>query len=140
VDDEKSAIYGTVGFQAPEVADVGPSVASDIYTVGRTLAVLAMEFRGYQSTYVAALPPVEDTPLFQRYDSLYRALAKATAPNPDDRFQTADELRDQLIGVLREVVAVDSGAAAAAHSSPSALFGAPTAAGAALEWADLPAL
>ena len=30
-------------------------------------------------------------------------------PNPDDRFQSADELRDQLLGVLREVVAVDSG-------------------------------
>src|SRR5207237_4153034 len=42
VDDEQSAIYGTTGFQAPEVADVGPSVASDIFTVGRTLAVLAM--------------------------------------------------------------------------------------------------
>ena len=56
VDDDESAIYGTVGFQAPEVADVGPSVASDIFTIGRTLAVLAMEFRGYQSTYVATLP------------------------------------------------------------------------------------
>ena len=67
-----------------------------------------MEFRGNQSTYVASLPPVEDTPLFQRYDSLYRALEKATATNPDDRFQSADELRDQLLGVLREVVAVDA--------------------------------
>ena len=55
---------------------------SDIFTIGRTLAVLAMEFRGYQSTYVATLPPVEDTPLFQRYDSLYRVLLKATAPEP----------------------------------------------------------
>ena len=56
VDDEASAIYGTVGFQAPEVADVGPSVASDIFTIGRTLALLAMEFRGYQSTYVRVAP------------------------------------------------------------------------------------
>jgi len=139
-DDTQSAIYGTVGFQAPEVADVGPTVASDIFTIGRTLAVLAMEFRGYQSTYVATLPPVEDTPMFQRYDSLYRALEKATAPNPDDRFQTADELRAQLIGVLREVVAVDSGQPAAVHSSPSELFGAPTATGAELLWTDLPLL
>ena len=65
-DDDQSAIYGTVGYQAPEVADVGPSVPSDIFTIGRTLAVLAMEFRGYQSTYVAELPPVDDTPLFQQ--------------------------------------------------------------------------
>ena len=99
-----------------------------------------MEFRGYQSTYVGSLPPVDDTPLFQRYDSLYRLLAKATATNPDDRFQSADELRDQLLGVLREVVAVDSGTAAAAHSTPSSLFGSPTGAGAQLDWAELPAL
>jgi serine/threonine-protein kinase PknG len=138
--DDQSPIYGTVGFQAPEVAHVGPSVASDIYTIGRTLAVLCMEFRGYQSTYVAELPPVEDTPLFQRYDSLYRVLLKATATNPDDRFQSADELRDQLLGVLREAVAVDSGDPAAAHSIASALFGAPTSAGAELVWSDLPAL
>ena len=140
VDDDQSAIYGTVGYQAPEVAEVGPSVASDIFTIGRTLAVLAMEFRGYQSTYVAELPPVDDTPLFQRYDSLYRVLDKATATNPDDRFQSADEMRDQLLGVLREVVAVDTGVAAAAHSNPSSLFGAPTGAGADLSWTDLPAL
>ena len=37
IDDEESAIYGTVGYQAPEVAQVGPTVASDIYTIGRTL-------------------------------------------------------------------------------------------------------
>ncbi len=129
-DDDQSAIYGTVGYQAPEVAEVGPSVPSEIFTIGRTLAVLAMEFRGYQSTYLASLPPVDDIPLFQRYDSFYRVLAKATAPAPDDRFQSADELRDQLLGVLREVVAVDSGAPAAAHSSASSLFGSPTGTGA----------
>jgi serine/threonine-protein kinase PknG len=140
VDDETSAIYGTVGFQAPEVAESGPSVSSDIFTIGRTLAVLAMEFRGYQNTFVSALPPAEDTPLFQRYDSLYRVLQKATAANPDDRFQSADELRDQLIGILREAVAVDSGTPAAAHSNPSELFGAPTSAGADLAWGDLPPL
>jgi serine/threonine-protein kinase PknG len=139
-DDDHSAIYGTIGYQAPEVPDLGPSVPSDIFTIGRTLAVLAMEFRGNQSTYVASLPPVDDTPLFQRYDSLYRVLAKATATNPDDRFQSADELRDQLLGVLREVVAVDSGTAAAAHSTASSLFGSPTGTGALLTWAELPAL
>ena len=139
-EDHTSAIYGTVGYQAPEVAEVGPSVPSDIFTIGRTLAVLAMEFRGYQSTYLASLPPADDTPLFQRYDSLHRVLAKATAPAPDDRFQSADEMRDQLLGVLREVVAVDSGVPAAAHSRASSLFGAPTGGGAQLGWADLPAL
>ncbi len=64
IDDDDSAIYGTVGYQAPEVAEVGPSVASDIYTIGRTLVVLCMEFRGYQGTYLHTLPPPESTPLF----------------------------------------------------------------------------
>ena len=44
-------------------------------------------------------------PALQRYDSLYRFLLKGTAPNPDDRFQSAEEMADQLFGVLREVVA-----------------------------------
>ena len=53
----------------------------------------------------SSLPPVAETPLFQRYDSFYRLLAKACALDPADRFQTADELRVQLLGVLREIVA-----------------------------------
>jgi serine/threonine-protein kinase PknG len=125
IDDQDSAIYGTVGYQAPEVPEVGTSVASDIFTLGRTLAVLAMEFRGYQSKYLASLPPVAEVPLFQRHDSFYRLLLKACAPDPADRFASADELRVQLIGVLREVVADHQGAGAAAHSASSLLFGSP---------------
>ncbi len=142
IDDLDSAIYGTVGYQAPEVPTVGPSIASDIYTLGRTLAVLIMEFRGYQSTYVSSLPPVAETPLFQKYDSLYRLLAKACALDPGDRFQSADELRVQLFGVLREIVAQDSSTALAVarHSAPSVLFEAPIVAGDTLDWRQLPEL
>jgi serine/threonine-protein kinase PknG len=141
IGDLDSAIYGTVGYQAPEVPDVGPSVASDIYTIGRTLAVLIFEFRGYQSTYVAALPPVADVPVFAAYDSLYRLLVKACAPDPADRFQSADELRVQLLGVLREIVAAaGAGGGAGLHSAPSVLFEAPVVAGDALTWRELPAL
>ena len=109
IDDLDSAIFGTVGYQAPEVAEVGPSVASDIYTIGRTLATLVLDFRGNTSTYVASLPAVADTPVFQTYDSFYRLLAKACALDPSDRFATVDELRAQVLGVLREVVATDRG-------------------------------
>src|SRR3984957_11587200 len=38
LDDEEGAIYGTVGYQAPEIAAEGPSVSSDLYTVARALA------------------------------------------------------------------------------------------------------
>ncbi|NLT54012.1 MAG: protein kinase [Actinomycetales bacterium] len=140
-DDVDSAIYGTVGYQAPEVPEVGPSVASDIYTIGRTLAVLVTEFRGYQSRYVASLPPPSEVPLFREQDSLYRLLVKACAADPGDRFATADELRVQLLGVLREVVAERSApGGAATHSTPSLLFLAPTATGDEIDWQHLPAL
>ena len=139
LDDLDSAIYGTTGYQAPEVPHVGPSVASDIYTIGRTLTVLAMEFRGYQSTYVAALPPVADTPLFRQHDSFYRLLLKACAPDPADRFVSADELRVQLLGVLREVVSA-AREGAAEHSTSSLLFDVPTVSDDSLDWQDLPRL
>jgi serine/threonine-protein kinase PknG len=140
VDDNDSAIYGTVGFQAPEVPTIGPSVASDIFTIGRTLAVLLFEFRGYQSTFIKSLPPVDEVPIFQRYDSVYRVLAKATAEDPNDRFQSADELRDQLLAILREVVVADGSSGPARQSTPSTLFGAPAPSGATLGWHELPPL
>ncbi|HHU08420.1 MAG TPA: protein kinase [Intrasporangiaceae bacterium] len=139
LDDDHSAIYGTIGYQAPEVAEVGTSVASDIYTIGRTLLVLCMEFRGYQGTYVHSLPPVESTPLFQEYDSLYWLIAKCCAPDPADRFTSADELRVQLLGVLREVVARRT-PGTALTSAASVLFTSPAVAGSTLDWALLPTL
>jgi serine/threonine-protein kinase PknG len=140
IDDLESAIYGTVGYQGPEVPQVGPSVASDIYTIGRTLTVLVMEFRGYQSRYVSSLPDVVDVPVFQRHDSFYRLLAKACAPDPADRFQSADELRVQLLGVLREIVAGTAPAGAALHTAASVLFDPPVVAGDTLDRRQLPAL
>ncbi len=139
IDDQESAIYGTVGYQAPEVAQVGTTVASDIYTIGRTLVVMMMEFRGYQTKYVASLPPVEETPLFATHDSLYRLLAKACAPDPADRFGTVDELRVQLLGVLREVVA-EKTTGTSLTSAASVLFEAPAISSDALTWDELPKL
>ncbi|HEY5821232.1 MAG TPA: tetratricopeptide repeat protein [Propionibacteriaceae bacterium] len=139
IDDQESAIYGTVGYQAPEVAAQGTTVASDIYTIGRTLTVLMTEFRGYQTKYVASLPPVADTPLFTDHDSLYRLLAKACAPDPADRFASIDEFRVQLLGVLREVVAAKT-AGTSLTSAASVLFEAPAITSEALEWDELPTL
>ena len=104
-DDHSAAIFGTQGFQAPEVATMGPSVASDLYTVGRTLAVMSLNFVFHTGQYQYALPAPADEPLFAQFESLYRFLLKATAAHPDDRFQTAGEMAEQLLGVLREIVA-----------------------------------
>ncbi|MFF9566518.1 tetratricopeptide repeat protein [Streptomyces sp. NPDC014685] len=109
MDDEESAIYGTVGYQAPEVAEVGPSVASDLYTVARTLAVLSFDFQGYTSVFVDSLPEPENIEVFRTYESFYRLLVRATDPDPARRFASAAEMAEQLTGVLREVVALQSG-------------------------------
>lgn len=119
-DDDDAAIFGTQGFQAPEVARAGPSVPSDLYTVGRTLAVLALPFSFHQGEYLHTIPPATEQPLLAQHESFHRFLLKATAPHPDDRFQTAEEMRSQLIGVLREIVATTTGTP---RPTPSALFG-----------------
>ncbi|MCU1537897.1 MAG: serine/threonine protein kinase, partial [Humibacillus sp.] len=124
----------------PEVAELGVSVASDIYTIGRTLVVLTMEFRGYQTTYLNVLPAQDTVPVFSRYDSFYRLVAKACAPNRDDRFLSADELRSQMVGVLREVVALDRGSGAATTTVGSLLFDVPTPGTAPDDWRNLPSL
>ena len=140
-DDLESPIYGTVGYQAPEVADLGPSVASDIYTIGRTLCVLTFEFRGYQSEYVDSLPPMSRVPAFTEHDAFFRLVARCCAPDPNDRFLTIDELRTQMIGVLRQVVAnsqeQDHAATLSAHSP---VFEPPASTGESLAWWELPQL
>lgn len=99
-------IYGTKGFQAPEVSKVGPTVASDIYTVGRTLAALTVNLPIENGAYAPGLPGPGEEPLFAQYLSYYRVLRRATEPDPADRFSSIHELETQLYGVLREFLAV----------------------------------
>ncbi|MFI1961448.1 tetratricopeptide repeat protein [Streptomyces althioticus] len=120
MDDDESAIYGTIGYQAPEVAEVGPSVASDLYTVARTLAVLTFDFQGYTNVYADSLPDPDTIEVFRQYESFYRLLVRATDPDPARRFASAQEMAEQLTGVLREVVSLQSGQARPALST---LFG-----------------
>ncbi|HEX9766205.1 MAG TPA: tetratricopeptide repeat protein, partial [Nitriliruptorales bacterium] len=108
--DHDADIYGTIGFQAPEVPTLGTTVASDLYTIGRTLAVLTMDFRGYTSAYVDSLPDPADHPALRDHEPFYRFLHKACAPHPDDRFQSATAMSEQLLGVLRIIVAAQTGA------------------------------
>ncbi len=121
MDDDESAIYGTVGYQAPEVAELGPSVASDLYTVARTLAVLTFDFQGYTNVFVDSLPDPDSIEVFRAYESFYRLLVRATDPDPVRRFASAAEMAEQLTGVLREVVALQTGRPRPALST---LFGA----------------
>jgi serine/threonine-protein kinase PknG len=100
-------LYGTPGYQAPEIVRTGPTVATDIYTVGRTLAALTLNMRTRKGRYVDGLP--EDDPVLTEYDSFARLLRRAIDPDPRRRFASSEEMTSQLLGVLREVVARDTG-------------------------------
>lgn len=106
--DRSAEVYATPGYDAPELATIGPSPASDIYAVGRTLAVLTIPF-DFKDTYRRSLPSAEEAPLFAQYPAYHRALARATDPDPRRRFPTANTMAEQLTGVLREVLAAHDG-------------------------------
>ncbi|WP_245614234.1 serine/threonine-protein kinase [Actinokineospora inagensis] len=109
VDDYESPLFFTAGYAAPELATEGATVASDIYTVGRTLAVLSIEFAGYTTRYKHSLPGPDAEPLFALFGSYFRVLKRATHPAPERRFTSAEEMAEQLTGVLREVMALGTG-------------------------------
>src|SRR5262249_5825746 len=120
LEDVDSPIYGTIGYQAPEIAEHGATISSDIYTVGRTLAVLSFPFKGFTAKYADRLPDRAEVPLLQRFESYDRLLRRATHADPDARFADATDMADQLTGVLREVLSAEDGQARPGRSS---LFG-----------------
>jgi serine/threonine-protein kinase PknG len=116
--DHRSVV--TRGFQAPEVAEGSrPSVSSDLYTVGRTLAVLTTVFDFVNETN---LPGPQKVPVFSEYESFYRFLRRATAKEPRHRFVSAAQMAAQLVGVLREVIALRPRAGQRLPPMPSTLF------------------
>jgi serine/threonine-protein kinase PknG len=118
-DDMHSAVYGTPGYQAPEVVKVGPSVASDIYTVGRAMAVLSFGFRGFSTTYVDRLPDRGEVRLLAAEESFDRLLRRATHRDPRRRFGSTTEMAEQVRGVLPEVLSAADGTP---RPEPSAQF------------------
>jgi serine/threonine-protein kinase PknG len=113
--DSDEPIYGTVGYQAPEIETAGPSVSSDLFTVARALAVLTFEFKGYQGAYKFTFP--DGVPLLAQQESFARLLRRATNADPGRRFSSAGEMAEQLTGVLREVLAVADGTPRPAFST-----------------------
>lgn len=102
-------LYGTPGFQAPEIVETGPQIATDIYSIGRTLAVLTVPMPMRDGRYLDGLPSPVDTPVFRDNPSYYLLLQRATATDPKERFTSAEEMSTQVLNVLRETVAVHTG-------------------------------
>ncbi|MFB8238726.1 tetratricopeptide repeat protein [Kitasatospora purpeofusca] len=92
-------------YMAPELMATGPTVATDLHTVGRTLESL---FRWYT-----------DDPDSARFTSLRRLIGRATDDDPQLRFTSAAEMAGQLSGVLRELVSARD---SIQYTAPSLLF------------------
>ncbi|MFE3140851.1 tetratricopeptide repeat protein [Streptomyces scopuliridis] len=81
---------GPVTYPAPELrTSTNMTVSADLYAVGAVLQAL--------------LDRVPEDPSGLGTTSLRRALSRATAPLPEERFATAEEMSVQLRGVLREL-------------------------------------
>ncbi|WP_159944857.1 MULTISPECIES: serine/threonine-protein kinase [unclassified Nocardiopsis] len=121
MDDTASPVYTTPGYRVPEdeLRDPGPTVSADLYSVGRALAVLSFRF-SFMREYPHSIPPRETVPLLQRHESFDRLLRRATHREPELRFHDADDMADQLTGVLREVLSDLEGVP---HPAASTLFG-----------------
>lgn len=120
LEDPDPVVYGTEGYEAPEVSSQGPSIPADLYSVARCLAVMVLNLPTYQTTHRHSLPTPDQELLFQQHESFYRFLVKATAPDPNNRYTSADDMADALETVLREVSAVTQGRP---RPAPSKLFG-----------------
>lgn len=120
-------LYGTRGYQAPEIANTGPTPATDVYTVGRTLAVLTLRMPTEGGRYLDGIPDPAEHEVLRRYPSFDRLLRCATDPDPVHRFASARGMSAQLTGVLREILSLDTGAEhpqlSTAFSPPRAAFG-----------------
>ncbi|MBB1154255.1 serine/threonine-protein kinase [Amycolatopsis dendrobii] len=106
-DDRDSAIVGTPGYQPPrsELEREGISVRSDLYSVGRTLEEL---LRACSGPYGGL-----------GREQLQELIDRATA-GYEDRFATADDMAEQLRGVLRLLL---SARTRVPHPAASRVFG-----------------
>ncbi|TYB66117.1 protein kinase [Nonomuraea sp. PA05] len=107
--------WGTIGYHAPELDTRPSSVNTDLYTVARTLTVLAVP--GWSPAKGGVACPLPDD---CGHPSFTRLLHKAAAVDPAERFQSAEEMEEQLVGVLREVSALEDGVP---YPALSTLFG-----------------
>jgi serine/threonine-protein kinase PknG len=106
-DRDNLILWGKPGYQDPAITTHGPSVATDLYTVARMMAVLSFPFPGFFDD--EPIPDPDEVELLARHPSFAGLLRRATNPDPNRRFASAADMAEQLEGVLREVRAVREG-------------------------------
>ncbi|WP_146603432.1 serine/threonine-protein kinase [Micromonospora endophytica] len=109
-----AGLVGSTGFMVTreELQERGATPRSDLFAFGRTLAEL---FR--HRTPGPDTPGAADDAL--GVESFRRLVARATHPDWNRRFATAHEMSEQLLGVLREILA---GAPDQRQAEPVSLF------------------
>ncbi|MGH3867375.1 MAG: tetratricopeptide repeat protein [Pseudonocardiaceae bacterium] len=100
-------IWGRTGYQDPDITTHGPSVATDLYSVARMMAILSFPFPGFFDD--EPIPGPDEVELLAQHPSFARLLRRATNPDPQHRFTSAADMAEQLEGVLREIRAVQEG-------------------------------
>lgn len=103
---DPEAVYGTEGFYAPEAVKQ-PSPETDLYTICRALAWM-VSFMDLSKPQFG-MPPAEHYKAFREYPILYRFLIKGTNAIPARRYHSAEEMADQLAGVLRVIAGGTTG-------------------------------
>ncbi len=102
-------IYGTPGFQAPEIGETGPTPATEVFTVGRTLAALTLAMPMDKGRPRDGLPTPQDAPLLAEHEFFHLLLRRCTDPDPDRRYPSIAALAADLAAVLREIIATRTG-------------------------------
>ena len=102
---EEGSIVGTLQYMAPEQLQGKPTDArSDIFSFGCVLYEILTGKRAFhgdnQATLIAAIMDREPEPLAVHQPMLERIVKKCLAKDPDDRWQSASDLKSQLEWVL----------------------------------------
>jgi serine/threonine-protein kinase len=131
---EDRSISGTPEYMAPEViSGAPPSFASDIYAVGIILFELLAQqtpfFAGTTTEILTNHLKVQPALLNAKRENIPRELdaviAKALAKHPSDRYASAHEMREALIGIrarMRALPTADKCASCGASVTPSFKF------------------
>jgi serine/threonine-protein kinase PknG len=100
---------GTPGYYAPEAPHGLTDERSDLYSLGRTLLALVIGADWRAEDEPPGVPARERFPVLRRYRPLYDLLGHACAEKPEERYQSAAELADDLRTVLHAIAGAAAG-------------------------------
>lgn len=115
-------LYGRSAYQDPviESGDEGPSVITDLYTVGRTALRLGVAQRGFTDVPHRPPPTSREHPELAPHEGYLRLVRRFLDTDRTRRFRSASEAIVQVEGVLRQETARALGRPC---PGPSSLFG-----------------